>query len=133
MLLFCLAYFHLRSPLNASFFLPNLNYKVSLIVLSTYILFSISKIYLPTGAAVFGDVVVCLFRGANGSLACFIFLGGVSAVKSTSSGAGVVGAILTVAQITQFMMQSPECISEIYQNYRHAHLTYSPLIVNSLI
>ena len=31
-----------------------------------------------------------LFRGANGSLACFIFFGGVSDVKSTSSGGGAI-------------------------------------------
>ena len=52
-------------------------------------------------------MVACLFRGANGSLACFIFLGGVSEVRSTSSVLG--GDILTDCIPTV----SSECISEI--------------------
>ena len=50
--------------------------------------FELSDILLP--GAIAGDgALVGLFvgRGAKGSLACFIFFGGVALVRSTSSGA----------------------------------------------
>ena len=48
--------------------------------------FDLSDISLP-GAVAGAEVGLFVGLGAKGSLACFIFLGGVALVRSTSSGA----------------------------------------------